>query len=135
MSFNLNRRDLLVTGGAVATMAIPAAEKTLAQNAPAGALPTSAPAPAAAPGGLPNNEKKINIITLRDLEADAQKIMAPFGYAYVSGARVMNGRCVKTSRHSIAGSSMPTSCPDVLPPTPVRRFSAARSPIRRSPHR
>jgi isopentenyl diphosphate isomerase/L-lactate dehydrogenase-like FMN-dependent dehydrogenase len=85
MSFNLNRRDLLVTGGAVATMAIPAAEKTLAQNAPAGALPTSAPAPAAAPGGLPNNEKKINIITLRDLEADAQKIMAPFGYAYVSG--------------------------------------------------
>jgi len=39
----------------------------------------------AAASGLPNNEKKINIVSLRDLEAEAQKIMAPFGYAYVSG--------------------------------------------------
>ena len=34
---------------------------------------------------MPNNEKKINIATLRDLETQAQKVMAPFGYAYVSG--------------------------------------------------
>jgi lactate oxidase len=36
-------------------------------------------------GGLPDNERKINIVTLRDLEAEARKVMTPFGYAYVSG--------------------------------------------------
>jgi hypothetical protein len=41
--------------------------------------------PVDATGGVPNNEKRINIITLRDLEAEAQKVMAPFGFAYVSG--------------------------------------------------
>ena len=80
MSLNLNRRDLLVTGGAVATMAIPGS--TLAQNAPSVEAPPTA---AATPAGLPDNEKKINIVTLRDLEVEAQKVMAPFGYAYVSG--------------------------------------------------
>lgn len=83
MSLNLNRRDLLVTGGVAATMTIPGS--TFAQNAVAPAASTEAPAPAAAPGALPNNEKRINIITLRDLESEAQKVMAPFGYAYVSG--------------------------------------------------
>lgn len=34
---------------------------------------------------MPNNEKRINIVTLRDLEAEAQKVMAPYGFAYVSG--------------------------------------------------
>lgn len=78
MSFN--RRDLLLTGtGAAAALSV--ASHALAQNSPA----QSIPAQAADVSGVPNNEKKINIVTLRDLEAQAQKVMAPFGFAYVSG--------------------------------------------------
>jgi isopentenyl diphosphate isomerase/L-lactate dehydrogenase-like FMN-dependent dehydrogenase len=74
----LNRRDLLVTG-AVAAMAMPGS--AVAQNAPSESI-TATPA---GTGDVPNNEKKLNIVTLRDLEAEAQKVMAPFGFAYVSG--------------------------------------------------
>lgn len=74
----LNRRNLLMSG-AVATIVLPG--PALAQNAPAA---PGAPTPSGI-GGVPNNEKRINIVTLRDLEAGAQKIMAPFGFAYVSG--------------------------------------------------
>jgi hypothetical protein len=61
MRINLNRRNLLVAGGAA--MAMPGS--TLAQNAPAQSI---APAPTDA-SGVPNNEKRISIVTLRDLEA------------------------------------------------------------------
>jgi L-lactate oxidase len=88
---NLNRRDLLVSGGGVAA-ALAVSGTALAQNTPPAAAPAptlaappAAPTPAAGAGELPNNEKKINIVTLRDLEAEAQKVMAPFGFAYVSG--------------------------------------------------
>jgi isopentenyl diphosphate isomerase/L-lactate dehydrogenase-like FMN-dependent dehydrogenase len=77
MSLDLNRRKLLAAG-AVA-MAMPGS--ALAQNTPA----ESTAATTADTGGVPNSEKKINIVTLRDLEAEAQKVMAPFGFAYVSG--------------------------------------------------
>ncbi|HVO94438.1 MAG TPA: alpha-hydroxy acid oxidase, partial [Terriglobales bacterium] len=80
MSLDVNRRDLLVSGGAAATMAsIPGT--VLAQQSPA----QSAPEKSADTSGVPSNEKKINIVTLRDLENEAQKAMAPFGFAYVSG--------------------------------------------------
>jgi isopentenyl diphosphate isomerase/L-lactate dehydrogenase-like FMN-dependent dehydrogenase len=89
MSLNLNRRDLLVTGGAIATMASMSGA-ALAQNSQAAVLAQNTPAAstAATPAdtsGVPNNEKRVNIVTLRDLEAEAKKVMAPFGYAYVSG--------------------------------------------------
>ena len=74
----LNRRDLLVTG-AVAAMAMPGS--AVAQNAPSEPIAATP----ASTGDVPNNEKKLNIVTLRDLEAEAQKVMAPFGFAYVSG--------------------------------------------------
>lgn len=78
MSFN--RRHLLLTGtGAAAALSV--ATPVLAQNSPAQSVP-QAPADTS---GVPNNEKKISIVTLRDLEAAAQKVMAPFGFAYVSG--------------------------------------------------
>lgn len=85
MSIEFNRRQILVTG-TVASMALPAA--SIAQNAPA--APPSEPSTgiAAAPsstGGVPNNEKRVNIVTLRDLEAEAEKVMAPFGFAYAAG--------------------------------------------------
>jgi len=80
MTFDLNRRDLLVSGGAAATVATWPGT-VVAQQSPAQSIPEKP----ADTSGVPNNEKKINIVTLRDLEAEAQKVMAPFGFAYVSG--------------------------------------------------
>ena len=89
----LNRRDLLLSGGAsgMLTLAGPA----LAQNA----QPAAPAAPAATPNAEastaaaepatsdlpPDNEKKIKIISLRDLEAAAEKVMTPSGFAFVAG--------------------------------------------------
>jgi L-lactate oxidase len=78
MSFN--RRNLLLSGtGAAAAMSL--AKPVLAQNSAIQSVPEKP----ADTSGVPNNEKRINIVTLRDLEAEAQKVMAPFGFAYVSG--------------------------------------------------
>jgi isopentenyl diphosphate isomerase/L-lactate dehydrogenase-like FMN-dependent dehydrogenase len=78
MSFN--RRNLLLTGtGAAAALSV--VSPAIAQNSPAQSIP-AAPADTSS---VPNNEKKINIVTLRDLEAQAQKVMAAYGFAYVSG--------------------------------------------------
>jgi lactate oxidase len=79
MTSTFNRRDLLITGSAAATMATP--NTTLAQNAPAAFIASAPPDTT----GVSNNEKHINIVTLRDLEAQAEKVMAPYGFAYVSG--------------------------------------------------
>jgi lactate oxidase len=80
MTFDLNRRNLLVTGGAAATLAsMPGV--VLAQKS---SIESTAEKPADV-SGVPNSEKKISIVTLRDLEGEAQKVMAPFGFAYVSG--------------------------------------------------
>ena len=56
----------------------------LAQDNPTPPTETPAAQPGMA-GALPNNEKRLRIVSLRDLEADAQKVMAPFGFAYVAG--------------------------------------------------
>lgn len=81
---SLDRRDFLLTGtGIAATMA--ATAPALAQTTPPRAEPSATVPAAPQPGGVPNNEKKIGIVTLRDLEAEAQKVMAPFGFAYVMG--------------------------------------------------
>jgi L-lactate oxidase len=78
MSFN--RRNLLLTGtGAAAALSV--ASPVLAQNSTVQSIPETP----ADTSGVPNNEKKISIVTLRDLEGEAQKVMAPFGFAYVSG--------------------------------------------------
>src|SRR5579872_600726 len=79
MATGLNRRNLLLTAGVAAAIGEPG--PLLAQSTTAESIaktPTDA-------SGVPNSEKKINIVTLRDLEVDAQKVMAPFGFAYVSG--------------------------------------------------
>ena len=83
MSFN--RRNLLVTGTGAAALSMVA--PALAQNserAP-GSAAESTPETRADTSGLPNNEKRINIVTLRDLEAEAQTVMVSFGFAYASG--------------------------------------------------
>jgi L-lactate oxidase len=77
-AMNCLRREFLSAGAAVAT--VTAAGMALAQNNP--------PAPSETPGttgSLPDNEKRLRIISLRDLEGEAQKVMAPFGFAFVSG--------------------------------------------------
>ena len=78
---SLDRRNLLLAGtGAAVTLTAP--RTALAQNSPGYRTPATTEAQT---GALPNNEKKLDIVTLRDLEAEAQKVMAPFGFAYVSG--------------------------------------------------
>jgi len=78
MSFN--RRNLLLSGtGAAAALSL--ATPALAQNSAIQSVPEKP----ADTSGVPNNEKRISVVTLRDLEAQAQKVMAPFGFAYVSG--------------------------------------------------
>jgi isopentenyl diphosphate isomerase/L-lactate dehydrogenase-like FMN-dependent dehydrogenase len=79
MGLKFNRRNLLLTGAA-ATMALPG--HALAQGAPPSIIKTQA---TGGSNGIPNNEKRIRIVSLRDLEAEAQKVMAPFGFAYVAG--------------------------------------------------
>lgn len=76
---NFLRRDFLSVGAAAATMT--AAGAVLAQGNP----PVSGDATQTPPANLPNNEKRLRIINLRDLEAEAQKVMMPYGFAYVAG--------------------------------------------------
>jgi lactate oxidase len=74
----LNRRNMLTAGTGAAV--------TLAAAGPVAAQSYGVPATTVAQTGtLPDNEKKLDIVTLRDLEAQAQKVMAPFGFAYVAG--------------------------------------------------
>lgn len=78
---SLDRRNLLLAGtGAAAALTAP--RTTLAQNSQGYRTPSTT---VAQTGTLPDSEKKLDIVTLRDLEAEAQKVMAPFGFAYVSG--------------------------------------------------
>jgi L-lactate oxidase len=78
---SLDRRNLLLAGtGAAMTLTAP--RTALAQNDQGYRVPATT---VAQTGTLPDNEKKLDIVTLRDLEAEAQKVMAPFGFAYVSG--------------------------------------------------
>ncbi|MGI4950519.1 MAG: alpha-hydroxy acid oxidase [Janthinobacterium lividum] len=69
----LNRRNVLLTGSGAAAV-------TLASS---GA--SAQPASAAENTVLPSTEKKLSIVTLRDLEAEAKEVMTAAGFAYVSG--------------------------------------------------
>jgi len=88
MSFN--RRDLLLAGSSFgATLA--AAGPVVAQNTqavPATPEPAQQPAAngnAAADSPVPSTDRPLNIITLRDLPAEAQKVLPVYSYAYVAG--------------------------------------------------
>ncbi len=83
---SLNRRGLLVAGTGVAAT-IAATGNAVAQSGQNAQTYKAYGSPAtnvAQTGALPDVEKKLDFITLRDLEAEAQKVMAPFGFAYVS---------------------------------------------------
>ena len=88
MSFN--RRDLLLAGSSFgATLA--AAGPVVAQNAQAAAATPEAAGQPAASGDaaadipVPSTERPLKIITLRDLAAEAQKVLPVYSYAYVAG--------------------------------------------------
>jgi lactate oxidase len=84
MSFN--RRDLLLAGsGFGATLA--AAGPVVAQSGPAA---PAAPQPAASGNAaadvpVPSSERPLSIITLRDLQAEAEKVLPAYSYAYAAG--------------------------------------------------
>jgi lactate oxidase len=87
---NFNRRDLLLAGSGIGA-ALTTTGPVVAQNAPEpSAMPESAPQPeargnAAANNPVPSAERRINIITLRDLEAEAQKVLPTYSFAYAAG--------------------------------------------------
>jgi lactate oxidase len=87
----INRRDLLLSGAGVAA-ALAAATPVLAQNNPKTATPglEAAPQPGSGSSNISaykslTNEKRINVISLRDLEAQAKEILPAYSYAYISG--------------------------------------------------
>jgi len=88
---DLNRRDLLLSSAGIAA-ALAATTPASAQDSPQPSIPGPEAAPR--PGlGTPDtaayqaltNEKRINVVNLRDLEAEAKKILPPYSYAYISG--------------------------------------------------
>ena len=88
---DLNRRDLLISSAGVAA-ALAAGSSAVSQN---GAKPVppgleSAPQPGTGSSDISayaalTNEKRVNVINLRDLEFEAKKILPPYSYAYISG--------------------------------------------------
>src|SRR5688572_26261412 len=74
----LHRRDLLLAGGgAAAAMAF--AAKAHAQPA------NQAPAADLSAYEALDREERINVINLRDIAAEAQKILPPESFAYIAG--------------------------------------------------
>jgi lactate oxidase len=107
----LNRRDLLVAGSG---MSLALARPALAQNTGPG-TPTAPPGPPASETSeptvvVPDNEKKLRIITLRDLETEAQKLLTPANFAFVAGGAGDEW----TMRENLAAFNRWVICPDYL---------------------
>lgn len=88
---DLNRRDLLLSSAGVAA-ALAAATPASAQNYPKPAAPGLEAAPQPGTGSSDvsayqalTNEKRINVVNLRDLELEAKKMLPAYSYAYISG--------------------------------------------------
>jgi lactate oxidase len=88
---DLNRRNLLLSGAGVAA-ALTAATPTLSQNNRRQEQPflNQAPQPGIGSSDISSyesltNEKRINVVNLRDLESEAKKILPPYSYAFISG--------------------------------------------------
>jgi L-lactate oxidase len=82
---DLNRRDLLLSSAGVAA-AMAVSTQSSAQNNPVGAAPTpgAGSSDVSAYGAL-TNEGNIRVVNLRDLEAEAKKILPEYSFAYISG--------------------------------------------------
>jgi L-lactate oxidase len=89
-AMGINRRDLLLSGAGLAALApaISASVQSYPQSSSPG--PGAPPTPGVGSSDISaynalTNEKRINVISLRDLEAEAKKILPPYSYAYISG--------------------------------------------------
>jgi lactate oxidase len=81
---DFNRRELLIsTTGAAAALAITNSVRAQ-DNAPSAPKPGTGSSDISAYEAL-TNEKKIRVINLRELEAEAQKILPPYSFAYIAG--------------------------------------------------
>lgn len=88
---DLNRRDLLISSAGVAA-ALAAGSSAVSQNDAQPVPPGLESAPQPGTGSFDisayaalTNEKRVNVINLRDLEFEAKKILPPYSYAYISG--------------------------------------------------
>jgi L-lactate oxidase len=88
---DLNRRDLLLSGAGIAA-SLAAASSASSQNTSDPQQPGSGAPPTPGTGSSDTsayqaltNEKRIPVVTLRDLEAEAKKILPPYSFAYISG--------------------------------------------------
>jgi L-lactate oxidase len=87
---DLNRRDLLITSAGLAALAAVTPASSQSNQTQPIPGPGSAPTPGIGTSDVSiykalTNEKRINVINLRDLEAEAQKILPPYSFAYISG--------------------------------------------------
>jgi lactate oxidase len=84
---SISRRDLLLSSPGIAA-ALTVANPVLSQNSPpppvAPPTPGTGSADVSAYAAL-TNERNIPVINLRDLETEAQKILPPYSFAYISG--------------------------------------------------
>lgn len=81
---NVNRRDLLVTGTGIGATLAAAGPVMAGEDVPA-AVPPATGGQAAQNVAIPSTERRISIVTLRDLEADAQKVLPAYSHAYIAG--------------------------------------------------
>ncbi len=87
---DMNRRDLLLSGAGLAALATaaPSSAQSNTQQAPPG--PEAPPTPGVGSSDISayqalSHEKRIDVVNLRDLEAEAKKILPAYSYAYISG--------------------------------------------------
>jgi lactate oxidase len=86
---NLMRRDFLVSS-TLAAAAMTGAGPVLAQNAVSDEAGTQQPRPSTAPYKGSEANQKLTIVNLFDLEPEAQKILPPGGFGYISGGSGSN---------------------------------------------
>lgn len=88
----LNRRDLILSGIGMAA-GLTTTNTLFGQNNPKPEFPGLEDAPMPGSGGTADisayealtNERDIRVINLRDLEGEAEKILPPYSFAYISG--------------------------------------------------
>ncbi|WP_296525484.1 alpha-hydroxy acid oxidase [Rhodoplanes sp.] len=80
----IHRRDLLLTGTLAAT-AVAAHATTSVAQVDTSARPSAQADAAAVPYVAPSSEQKINVINLRDIAAQAEKVLPPFGFHFIAG--------------------------------------------------
>lgn len=80
---NFRRRDLILTSAAAAATA--ASTTTLLAQVDTASRPSVQAEGQSGDYAAPSSEQKINVINLRDLASQAEKVLPPFGYHFIAG--------------------------------------------------